>query len=225
MLVNHQERRPIVELLYFLEIGERLAHKCAAAQAAMAPTSKMRQFLEGQAKQEALHATIFQTAGRWIAPRYRNRPSTLQPFEEYTTLLIDTLKRKDFYESILAEQVILESLGEAILSKIEDGLQNRNAPFRRLRKILLYQEAAHHGFGERVLEQAMANDILTKKELDEKAVPYLELSRAMVLGLKDLFEEIEEDPREYLAIQQQYLPPWLVTTTQDAYAVHHHPSL
>ena len=184
MLVNHRERRPIVELLYFLELGERLAHKCATAQAAMAPTSKMRQFLEGQAKQEAFHATIFQTAGRWIAPRYRNRPTTLQPFEEYTTLLRDTLNRKDFFESILAEQVILESLGEAILAKIEDGLQKRNAPFRRLRKILLYQEAAQHGFGERVLEQAMANDILTKEELNEKAAPLSRVIARHGLGIK-----------------------------------------
>lgn len=212
MLVKSEERQPMVELLYFLEIGERLAHTCATAQSALAPTAKMGQFLAGQAKQEAFHATVFRTAGMWIEPRHRHRTRNLQPFEEYTSLLNDALNRHDFYESILAEQVILESLGEAILYKLEDGLQKRNAPFRRLRKILLHQEAAHHGFGERVLEQAMSNNTLTSEELRTKAEPYLALSHSMVMGLEHLFEEIEEDPDEYLRLQRGYLPRWLVDT-------------
>ena len=43
-----------------------------------------------------------------------------------------------FFETILAEQVILESLGEAILHKLEAGLKKRNAPFNRLAQAFQY---------------------------------------------------------------------------------------
>ena len=53
MLVLPDERRPLAELLRFLELGERLTHHCATAQARLAPTPKMRRFLTSQARQEA----------------------------------------------------------------------------------------------------------------------------------------------------------------------------
>jgi len=211
-IVTPEEHKPLADLLSFLESGERLAHECARAQTNLAPTKKMQQFLEGQATQEALHATVFRTARRWMAPGHQNRLSSLEPFEEYTALLQSALKRRDFLESILAEQVILEGLGEAILFKLEDGLQKRNAPFRRLRMILLHQEAAHHRFGERVLAQATADKTQTREELCQKAAPYLDLCRDMIMGLHPLFEEINENPHEYLAIHHGSLPHWLVPT-------------
>jgi hypothetical protein len=42
------------------------------------------------------------------------------------------LVRQDLLETFLAEQVILEGLGEAILMRIEEGLAKRAAPFWRL---------------------------------------------------------------------------------------------
>lgn len=68
MLVKPEERQPLAELLYFLELGEQLAHEVAATQATIAPTTKMHRFLEGQARQEAFHATVFRTSRMWIAP-------------------------------------------------------------------------------------------------------------------------------------------------------------
>lgn len=56
MLVRPDERVPIARLLRFLEQGERLAHECAHAQAALAPQAGMRHFLLGQARQEYAHA-------------------------------------------------------------------------------------------------------------------------------------------------------------------------
>jgi hypothetical protein len=212
MLVKPEERQPMAALLYFLELGERLAHEVASTQATMAPTSKMRRFLESQARQEAFHATLFRTFRSLIAPCLGHPQIANEPFEEYRAMMIAALRRKDFYESILAEQVILESLGEAILHKLEAGLQKRRAPFRRLRSILLHQEAAHHGFGERVLEQAMASKVLSKQELQEIALPYLALSQAMVMNLQTQFQEIDEDPGEFLSIQQTFFPDWLHST-------------
>ncbi len=210
MLVKPEKRQPMAELLYTLELGEKLAHQCAVAQAMIAPTEKTRQFLEGQAKQESYHAIVFRTFRLWIAPGHGHSHRPNEPLEEYTSLLMNALHRKDFFESILAEQVILESLGEAVLQKLEAGLQRRNAPFQRLRNILLHQEAAHHGFGERVLEQAMTNEILTKQELQEKASPYLVLSSAMIMSLETQFREIDEDPGACLTSHNEFLPEWLL---------------
>ena len=53
MLVRPDERVPIARLLTFLEYGERLAHDCAKAQAALAPEQGMQRFLTNQARQES----------------------------------------------------------------------------------------------------------------------------------------------------------------------------
>lgn len=52
MLVSHDEREPIARLLTFLEYGERMAHECAKAQAALAEDSGTRRFLLSQANQK-----------------------------------------------------------------------------------------------------------------------------------------------------------------------------
>ncbi len=211
MLVRPDERRPLAELLRFLELGERLAHHCAAAQARLAPTPKMRRFLTSQARQEAFHATVFSQAALWIDPRHHTHAEPYTPLTEYERLILNALDRNDFLETIVAEQVILESLGEAILLKLEAGLKKRGAPFQRLCNVLLHQEEAHHGFGTRVLDQAITDGTTDHDELRHKAEPYLLLTNSLVLTLQSRFDDIDEDPNEYLATQQQLLPKWLHT--------------
>jgi hypothetical protein len=103
----------------------------------------------------------------------------------------------------------LEGLGEAILSRIEAGLVKRAAPYGRLRRILLYQEEAHHGFGRRMLERAMADGQTDAVTLRRHAQDYLELTERMVLSVRDLFESINEDPAAWAADVRAFLPPWL----------------
>src|SRR5712691_8943519 len=107
----------------------------------------MRRFLAGQARQEALHAAVFQGAIAWLAPRHLSACPLLPALERYRALIEDAIRRGRFLETVLAEQVILEGLGEAILGRIEAGLVKRKAGFSRLRRILLHQEEAHHDFG------------------------------------------------------------------------------
>jgi hypothetical protein len=115
-------------------------------------------------------------------------------------------------ETFLAEQVILEGLGEAILTRIEEGLAKRDAPFGRLRRILLQQEEAHHGFGRRMLERAMAEGRIDAETLRRRAQDYLALAGQMVLTLSDLFESIEEDPTAWAHDVRKFLPEWLIET-------------
>ena len=212
MLVRHDEKVPIARLLTFLEHGERLANECAKAQAALAPDAGSRRFLLSQARQEAAHALVFQGSIAWLAPRHLGDAPFLPALEEYRTILNYALVRKDLLETFLAEQVILEGLGEAILTRIEEGLVKRAAPFGRLRRILLQQEEAHHGFGRRMLERAMAEGRIDAETLRRRAQDYLALADQMVLTLSDLFASIAEDPTAWAHDVQKFLPEWLVET-------------
>jgi len=209
MLVSHDERVPIARLLRFLEHGERMAHDCAKAPVALAEDSGTRRFLLSQAKQEAMHARVFQGAIAWLAPKHLRDGPFLPALEEYRQILDDALARRDLVETFLAEQVILEGLGEAILNRIEKGLAKRAAPLGRLRRILLQQEEAHHGFGRRQLEWAMAEGRVDAKALRCRAKRYLALTDQMVLALSDLFESIAEDPAAWAQDVRNFLPEWL----------------
>lgn len=209
MLVSHNEKVPIARLLTFLEHGERMAHDCANAQAALAEDSGARRFLLSQAKQEAMHALVFQGAIVWLAPKHLGDSPFLPALEEYRVILRDALNRRDLLETLLAEQVILEGLGEAILTRIEHGLLKRGAPFWRLRRVLLQQEAAHHGFGRRTLEQAMADGQVGAIALRYRSERYLALTDQMVLAVSDLFESIAEDPAAWAQDVRNFLPEWL----------------
>jgi hypothetical protein len=210
VLVHPDEKVPIARLLTFLEHGERMANECAKTQAALAPDSGSRRFLLSQARQEAGHALVFQGAIAWLAPRHLGDAPFLPALEEYRRKLKDALARRDLLETFLAEQVILEGLGEAILTRIEEGLVKRAAPFDRLRRILLQQEEAHHGFGQRMLERTMAEGRIDAKELCRRAGDYLALTSQIVLTLSDLFESIDEDPTVWARDVRKFLPEWLV---------------
>ena len=110
----------------------------------------------------------------------------------------------------LAEQIILEGLGEAILKRLEAGLLKREAGFGRLRRILLYQEEAHHAFGERTLERAISAGQASPAALRLRAQEYLAVTDEMVLALRDLFTSIDEDATAYVADARRLLPDWLV---------------
>jgi hypothetical protein len=209
VLVRPDEKVPIARLLTFLEHGERVANECAKAQAALAPDFGSRRFLLSQARQEAAHALVFQGAIAWLAPRHLGDAPFLPALEEYRKLLDDALARRDLLETFLAEQVILEGLGEAILTRIEEGLVKRAAPFGRLRRMLLQQEEAHHGFGRRMLERAMAEGQVDAETLRRRAQDYLALTDQMVLTLSDLFESIAEDPKVWAQDVRKFLPAWL----------------
>jgi hypothetical protein len=210
MVILPDERVPIARLLAFLEYGEQLANACAHKQAALAPDPKAQRFLATQARQEAMHAMVFRGAIGWLAPRHLGDSPFLPALDAYRRLLNQSLDRGDWLESILAEQVILEGLGEAILTRIETGLEKRCAPFPRLRLILLRQEEAHHGFGLRLLQQAMAEGKAELDGLRRRTQDYLALTESMVLTLGDLFGTIDEDVSAWAADVRTFLPSWLL---------------
>ena len=209
MIVRPDERVPMARLLTFLAAGERLAHDCAKAQTGMVDNDGSRRFLLSQARQEAMHARVFQGAILWLAPRHLGDCPLLPPLEQYRAKLMAAIDRGDLVEAVLAEQVILEGMGEALLNRIEAGLVKHDAPFGRLRRILLLQEDAHAGFGRRVLERSMADGVTDAGTLRACAQPYLGLARDMVTTLCELFDAIDEDATSWATDVAAYLPDWL----------------
>lgn len=210
MLVRPDEKVPIARLLAFLEYGERMAQDCARKQAAATGDVRAGRFLESQARQEGMHAYVFQGAIAWLAPRHVGDVPFLPALEAYRKKLDEAFTRQDLSETFLAEQIILEGLGEAILNRIEAGLQKRDAPFGRLRRVLLHQEEAHHAFGERMIDRAVVAREADLADLRQKAQDYLALTQTMVVTLANLFETIDEDPAAWASDVRGYLPNWLV---------------
>lgn len=210
MLVRPDERVPIARLLTFLEQGERMAHDCARAQAALTDDAGPRRFLISQSRQEAMHAVVFQGAIAWLASKHLGDAPFLPAFEEYQKLLDEAVRSRNLVETYLAEQVVLEGLGEAVLTRMERGLAKRAAPFGRLRRILLHQEHAHHGFGLRQLERAIDHGETDRAALRQQAQRYLDLTDSMVCALCDLFDSIDEDAGAWAADVRTFLPQWVV---------------
>ena len=210
MLVRPDERVPLARLLQFLEHGERLAHDCARAQAALMPDAGMRRFLSGQARQEALHAAVFHGAVSWLAPRHLGACPVLPPLERYRALIEGAIRERRFAETLLAEQIILEGLGEAILKRLETGLVRRKAGLGRVRRILLHQEEAHHAFGRRALDRAIEAGQISLEALRLRAQEYLAVADEMVMALGDLFASIDEDAGAYVKDAKSALPSWLI---------------
>ena len=215
MLIKPGEHAHLAQLLRFMELGEQLAHHCAQRQCALAPERGMQIFLLGQARQEGYHALAFQGAIRWLAPKFYQSSIISNHMNQYRQLVEAAIVRQDFAETLLAEQIILEGLGEAILKKIEVGLVKRGAPFQRLRRMLIHQEEAHHQFGLRVLSKMIEREEESYDTLCQRTKMYLPLAKTMLFSAQDAFFSIDEDPQEYWDEFHRNLPAWLQTHTQE----------
>ena len=147
----------------------------------------------------------------WLAPRHLGTADFSAPLDRYRQQIHEALARRDYVETILAEQIILEGLGQAILKRIEEGLVKRGAGFAHLRRLLLQQEEAHHTFGQRTVERAIAKGETSFEELRAHASLYLVLTDSIIASLTELFESIHEDPATYISDAKKYLPRWLTS--------------
>lgn len=209
MLIKPGEHVYLARLLSFLVLGEQLAHDCARAQMNLTSEPGMKKFLAGQARQEGYHAVVFQGASRWLAPRAPQCHDIMEPMEQYRRNVMAAIGRQDFVETIIAEQIILEGLGEAILKILEKGLVKRGAPFQTLRRTLIHQEEAHHAFGLRIINRMLARDEESPTTLNQRAQGYLSLAETLVFSAHDAFKAIDEDANYYWSAFQRNLPPWL----------------
>ena len=199
----------IARLFGFLVDAERLAHDCALAQAAIVPDASMRRFLLAQARQEAFHTRVFQGAIKCLAPHGVSSGPPFLPMARYRALLEGAIRRRDIPETLLAQQVILEGLGDVVLDRLSAGMTARGMGFTRLRRIMLGQEHAHHTFGLRRLERHIDAGTASVAALRERGQEYLALTDAMLDHQGSFFETFDEDPTAYASALRRRLPIWL----------------
>ncbi len=209
MLVKRGEHEALAHLLMFMVLGERLAHECAKTQREITPDKGIKTFLTSQARQEHSHAIIFEWAIRWLTPREPDRLTIAKQMAPYRQRLEGALQEKNLAETLLAEQIILEGMGEAILKKLEAGLVKRGAPFQRLRKMLIHQEEAHHQFGLRVLDRMLEKGETDIEDLNTRGQLYLSLAETLLYSVHETFSSIDEHTHEYWEDFLATLPPWL----------------
>lgn len=211
MLIHADERLPVARLLKFLELGERVAQACATSQAALAADPGARRFFRSQARQEGIHAGIFRAASAWLAPRHLGATPFFRPLDRYRRAIEQAVHRGDLAETLVAQQVVMEGLGEVILGRMERGLVKRAARFTRLRRILLQQEAAHHAFGLRAVERVVASGDASAERLKGRGLEYVEMAGALIMTTQELFSEIDEDAAEFADEFRRTLPRWLTS--------------
>ena len=87
MLLAADYRKRAARLFSFLALGERLSRDCARKQAKLATDKAMRRFLLMQARQEAFHNRLFESAVLYLTPRGIHRPPSLMSLTNYRDLI------------------------------------------------------------------------------------------------------------------------------------------
>ena len=128
----------------------------------------------------------------------------------YRKLLEMALRSGELAETLLAQQVILERMGEVILERISDGMTRRGLGLTRLRRVVLHQEHAHHAFGLQCLGQLVTADSALLERLRERSAEYFLLIDSMLEEQSDLFAFFDEDPTACVADACRDLPQWVV---------------
>lgn len=148
-------RQALGLFLRHLACGERVAQRAAARQATLAPSPRMARFLRNQARQERTHALVFDGFARALGAA----PLALRacPYRAYVTRVDAAAARGDFLDTVVGTQIVLESLGEVLLARLDRGIARRGDALPRLRRRILAQEATHHAFGEQIVAQALAD--------------------------------------------------------------------
>ncbi len=209
MWTHPNEQQHLAEYLHILMLGERVAARCTKAQAQIAVAPAMRRFFNAQARQEKMHAMVFHHAVQWLAPKGVSGQAT-PLMQQYETLIDEALERRDLAETVLATQVMLESLGEVCLNRLDAGMAKRGMGFRRLRHTVLNQERAHHDFGLRQLDTYVLADAAVRPRLQARAADYGGLIDHMIAAFQGAFTCFKQDMATFQREVQQGFPAWLV---------------
>ena len=202
------DRRQALGLfLRHLARGERIAQRVAARQIALAPDRHAARFHRAQARHEALHARLFDTFALWLSAP----PLVFEacPYDRYEQRLLAAVARRDYAETIVGTQLVLEALGEALLERLDNGLERHRAGFVRLRRMFRAQEAAHHAFGETRGAAIMAGGA-DQRSLQAVAATYLALAGDLIAAGAPALAHFGIAPGDIAADMRARLPAWCV---------------
>ena len=206
--MNLEDKIFAAHLFDFLMCCERIAASCAAQQEKLASKHSMHKFFATQAKQEKHHAFIFDSAVHWLKPKRFKRInySGLNAFENK---LSNALKSKRLTESIVAQQLLFEGLGEITLSKVSVAIERKGLGFERARKAILKQEHAHHKFGEKHIGAIINSPQFDTQDIGKQCQDYLDILQTVLHEMNPILEFYNQTPQAYFTQMLNGLPTQL----------------
>lgn len=199
---------PLAALFTVMAKGERIARDCATRQARAADDARARRFFSAQARHEALHATLFDRAARYLSPAPRVDGDHSRGLRHYGRQLDAATASGRWNEVVIGQQLVLENLGELVLLKLDREMEERGIGFRRIRSLVLRQERAHHHFGDQWIEDRLQVGRLGVSEARDIAERYIALADAVFEDVSGLLEAVGADADQYRREVRERLPLW-----------------
>lgn len=191
LLPGKQER--LARLCQVMYLGERIAHRCAQRQAALATEPRQRRFLLLQARQETMHALLFRRIVARLDPRGNHAgTSAVLALSRYGEQLYQDIERNDLAASLLGMQGTLEGIGERMLHAFGPFVSGQSERYQRLHRLVVQQESAHHAFGMHWL-QCHQDDGRVRRSLAATRLRYQALAQDLWLACGDLLEDVGVD--------------------------------
>jgi hypothetical protein len=209
VFIKKGEPDQAARLFSFLMLGEQVAQHCALEQSKYTTHKGSRKFLLSQSSQENYHRILFDKAVLTLTPKGAKPNPANKPMLKYQNLLNDAIATGQYAETLLGQQVILEGLGEVVLENIDKGMSNRMFGFKKIRRIILKQEQAHHDFGLRKLNDWVGTDETRINALSAKTSDYLDLIHEILNNFHDVFEYFGYDSNVYYSEVKRKLPDWI----------------
>jgi hypothetical protein len=203
-----ESKQQTTRLFVALEYGEQLASLCARQQSKLLAENRLqrRHFLT-QARQENFHAHFFRRAIQFLnVEKEYSVPTALQNF---AMRLQKAIQKNDIVETLVGQQIVLESFGAAILERLNSGMDKQAIGFRHLRYTILAQEQSHQDFGESILQQKLQTGCIKSGSLCSLAGDYLMLVDDILGEMDEVFYCLDENPHSYLTSLYLKLPYWL----------------
>jgi hypothetical protein len=158
--LGEDEGIAVYRLLSIMAHGERIAMDGARMQAKISRDPQVKKFLIRQSRHEQFHAFVFAWAADVVASAINaSVPVPVPPVMAlWRQQIVEATRHEQLAESLLIQQVYLEGLGHIVLQQLDNDLAIAGNPLAGLRRLILRQEAQHHEFGLRLLEQEVAGD-------------------------------------------------------------------
>ncbi len=199
---------PLSQLLSVMADGEYIARDCAARQARAASDERSSRFFRAQATHERFHALLFRQAARYLSSKKHAKTNHSLGLRRYARQLDAAVGAGRWNEVVIGQQLVLENLGELVLSKLDDEMSRRGVGMERMRSIVLRQERAHYHFGTQWLEARLLDGRLDAVEAKDVVERYVGFADRVLLDVAGLLEGVEADAELYRQEVRERLPDW-----------------
>ena len=187
-LVENEMSLPLCELLLVMADGEIIARDCARRQSRASGDPRSARFLKAQARHEHFHGLLFRRVAAWLEPNLSATKVRSAGLTEYGRRLESAISAGDWTDVLVGQQIVLENLGDLVLSELDDEVKQRGGGFQRLRSLILRQEQAHHNFGLKLLSGQLADDRIDQADIQTIAREYIDLADQVLVDVEPLLD-------------------------------------